>query len=96
MKPIEVTDEAEEDLAAAAIWYEEQAVGLGVDFVIKAREAIQRVAVAPLLYPRVHGETRRAGVKRFPYGVFYRVVDFQIVVVAIFHDRLDPTLWQLR
>jgi toxin ParE1/3/4 len=93
---IEVSEAAEMDLAAAASWYEERGAGLGADLVSRTRETMQRIAQNPLIYPILHGSLRRAGVKRFPYGVFFRVFDEHIEIAAIFHDRRDPMLWQQR
>lgn len=93
---VDVSEAAEQDLAEAAVWYEERGAGLGADLVRRTREAMQRIALTPLIYPIAHGSLRRAGVKRFPYGVFFRAYDDRVEIAAIFHDRRDPTLWQLR
>lgn len=93
---VEITDQAEYDLAEAAAWYEKHGAGLGIDLVARTRETIERIGKTPLMYPLVHNDLRRAGVKRFPYGVFFRTKENAIQVVGIFHDRRDPVLWQAR
>jgi plasmid stabilization system protein ParE len=50
----------------------------------------------PELFPVVHRQTRRALLRRFPYGLYYRIVNDQIVVVACMHGRRDPRQWQSR
>jgi plasmid stabilization system protein ParE len=35
-------------------------------------------------------------VKRFPYGLFYRLLDQQVVVVACFHTSRNPRVWRDR
>jgi hypothetical protein len=35
-------------------------------------------------------------VKRFPYGVFYRVCNARVEVVGVLHGRREPTIWQRR
>jgi hypothetical protein len=35
-------------------------------------------------------------VRRFPYGVFYRVDSDQIAVLAVYHSKRDPRGWQVR
>jgi plasmid stabilization system protein ParE len=35
-------------------------------------------------------------VRRFPYSVFYRVEADRIVVLAVFHGRRNPRIWQAR
>jgi plasmid stabilization system protein ParE len=44
----------------------------------------------------VHGEARRAVLRRFPYSVIYAVREDEIVVIACFHGRRDPKRWQDR
>lgn len=94
--PVVLTAEAEADLDEAAQWYEQRRAGLGVDLVVQVREALVRVERNPQIPPVVHAGIRRTSVQRFPYGVFYRLRDDRIEVIAVFHDRRDPSLWQRR
>ena len=57
---------------------------------------MQCVVANPQQFPIVHRETHRALCRRFPYGLYYRIVDDQIVVVACMHARRDPRRWQSR
>jgi plasmid stabilization system protein ParE len=91
-----LTPDAEADIEEAALWYERRAAGLGVDFVARVRDAVSRIAAHPELYPSVHNVVRRARLKRFPYGVFYRIQADRIEVIAVLHDRRNPTVWQQR
>lgn len=93
---VEVSEQSEYDLAEAAAWYEKQGADLGIDLVARTRETIERIGKNPLIYPLVHHDLRRAGVKRFPYGVFFRARENTVQVVGIFHDHRDPLLWQSR
>ena len=34
--------------------------------------------------------------RRFPYSIFYTAESQQIVVLAVFHARRDPAVWQAR
>ncbi len=38
----------------------------------------------------------KAGVRRFPYSVYYRTEATRIVVLAVFHGKRDPRVWQAR
>jgi plasmid stabilization system protein ParE len=84
-----VRPQVEDDIAEAADWYETQSSGLGWEFVRLVREAIAVLSARPLQFRRIHHEVRRAPVRRFPYGVLYRVRDQEIVVVACMHARRD-------
>ena len=50
--------------------------------------------------PKIHGivvrDIRRAVVRGFPYVILYRVTDTEVIVLAIFHTRRDPSDWQSR
>jgi toxin ParE1/3/4 len=88
--------EAEADLEEAALWYEDRSAGLGVRLVSRVHEALARIGENPDLYPEVHAGIRRAPVRRFPYGVFYRRREDRVEVVGVFHDRRNPSAWKRR
>jgi len=88
--------EAEADLRAALAWYEDIRPDLGMRFAVAVEEAVEAIAQNPLRFPVVYKTRRRAGVRRFPYGIFFEVEKHQIVVIACFHGRRNPTRWQMR
>jgi hypothetical protein len=47
------------------------------------------------MFHRVHGETRRVVLSRFPHAVYFRPSVDQIVVLAV-HGRQHPSRWQER
>lgn len=94
--PLIITPEAEKDLAEARTWYEERRDGLGDDFILNVEAALKQISRLPLAATEVHPSVRRVVVRRFPYGVFYRVDDDQIAVIAVYHSKRDPRGWQDR
>ena len=48
------------------------------------------------MYAVVRGRTRRALLRRFPYGVFCAEHADEVVVLAIVHSHADPRRWQER
>jgi plasmid stabilization system protein ParE len=84
------------DLEEAFQWYQTQRVGLGEEFLVAVKSVLDDAVRHPEKYPVVHRETRRALIPRFPYGLFYRILDEQIVVVACMHGRRNPRRWQTR
>jgi plasmid stabilization system protein ParE len=48
------------------------------------------------MYARVHGETRRATVQGYPYGVFYLAEPGSVVVLAVTHHGRHPRRWRGR
>jgi plasmid stabilization system protein ParE len=84
------------DLQDAFEWYETKQSGLGIELREAVREKLSGIAASPLLYPVVHRNTRRALLRRFPYGLYYRVYPGVIVVVACMHGRRNPRRWNTR
>ena len=80
----------------AAVWYDEQRLGLGEEFIIEIEQAVANAAAAPQRYPVVFGDIRRTVARRFPYSVYFRVRSNELVVLAVFHGRRNPTIWQRR
>ena len=58
--------------------------------------AVEAIAECPLQFPVVYRNHRRAGVRRFPYGIFFEAEEHRIVVTACFHGRRNPGRWQSR
>jgi len=57
---------------------------------------VDAIAQRPLQFSVVHRGGRRAGVRRFPYGIFFEVQETRIVVIACFHSKRDPSQWRAR
>jgi plasmid stabilization system protein ParE len=96
MLPIVWTPEANEDLLDARAWYDNIRTQLGERFALTVEATIKAIAEHPLQFPVVHRGRRRAGVRRFPYGIFFEVQEHRIVVIACFHGKRDPRRWELR
>ncbi len=96
MKPVLVRPAAAADIEDAYYWYESQQAGLGDEFREALRSALSLLGENPRLHQVIHRDTRRALLKRFPYGVYYKEFPEVIVVVACMHGRRDPKRWQAR
>jgi len=94
--PIRFLPEARDEYDAAADYYEQQQVGLGVDFIARVREVLQRIAANPKLHAAVYQDVRKAVVRRFPYIVLYREDAGEVIVISVFHTARDPAVWQSR
>ena len=84
------------DVEDAFRWYEQQRPGLGEEFLHEPSVALNAIAENPHRFPALHRQTRRALIRRFPYGVYYRFLDTRVVVVACLHGRRDPRRWHRR
>jgi len=78
------------DLAEAALWYEQQRVGLGDELIQAVDEQIAIIVERPKSFAVVRRkEIRRALVDRFPYAVYFIATDELISVVGILHTSQD-------
>ena len=44
----------------------------------------------------VFQDFQRAVIHRFPYVIYYRIIDRRIIVIAVVHGKRDPKIWQSR
>ena len=94
--PVVWIPEADADLTEARKWYEDIRRELGQRFALAVEATIDAIAGNPLQFPVVYRGRRRAGVRRFPYAIFFEVQEQRIVVIACFHGRRNPRRWQSR
>lgn len=80
----------------AADWYEHRRAGLGARFVAAVQYVLDEVSSNPQRYPVVFRGVREGLVQRFPYCVYCREENGQIVVLAVFHTARDPSIWRAR
>ena len=100
-RPFRTEPEASAELEEAAIWYENQRPGLGVEFLEAIDTALERIARWPQAAPRVVGvapdvPSRKAPVPNFPYHVAYLEKPNAIRILAFAHDRREPNYWLSR
>ena len=90
--PPVLVPEAKADVADAYLWYEEQCLGLGMDFLRCVEAALSSIQRTPVIYPVVHEAYRRALVRRFPFAIFFEIDDpaNRCVVYSVFHCSQDP------
>jgi len=93
---VHLRPEAEADIEDAAIWYERQRKGLGQNFLDDVLIALDTISENSNIYPVLHRQTRRAVVHRFPFGIFYRVEEGSVVVLAVMHGSRHPRRWKKR
>ncbi|MEI6449828.1 MAG: type II toxin-antitoxin system RelE/ParE family toxin [Actinomycetes bacterium] len=62
---------AEADILDAALWYEQRSPGLGAELLRAVDVTLAEVVRMPARFPLVHGESRRALLRRFPYAACF-------------------------
>ena len=93
---VELRPVARREVIDAFDRYEEQSAGLGLEFVRAVRATVANLRGTPEMYPKVHGEMRRALLRRFPYAVFYRETTDAVIVLGVVHTHRNPQVWQSR
>ncbi len=84
---------ARQELDDAVAWYDEQATGLGREFLDEIDRAVRRAAAFPLSCPEIEPGMRRCLLARFPYGLIFGVDGKTLVVVAVAHLHREPRYW---
>ena len=89
--------EADQELEAAALWYEARQPGLGDDFLDEFERTLRRIMAEPERWRRVRGENRKLNFHRFPYAIVYSVSSDAIYIKAVMqHLHRRPFYWQPR
>ena len=64
---------AQRELDDAVAWYNEQAAGLGQEFLDELDRVVRRAVTFPMSCPEIEPGVRRCLLARFPYGLIYGV-----------------------
>ena len=94
--PLIISSVAEKELAEATLWYDDQGAGKGERFAMAVDDVLDRISLYPEFAPRVHKDAREALVSGYPYQVIYRIVNGRVFVIAVFHSKRDPSIWEQR
>lgn len=87
---------ADADLSEVLLWYEEQELGLGQEFLRAFRASIAVLQRTPLIYREVEKDVQRTMLRRFPYAIYYTVRGNDVVIIGCFHISRDPRQWRNR
>jgi plasmid stabilization system protein ParE len=93
---VDIQPQARADAEEAAVWYEAQRPGLGIEFILELDAAIERAAESPAVYARQHAEVRRVLLRRFPYAVYFVYQGQVLEILAVLHQHRSPRLWRTR
>ena len=84
---------ADHEVDDAVAWYDEQAEGLGRDFLDELDRVIRLIKIYPLLPTQIEPEIRRFLLARFPYSLIYGIDQETIVVIAVAPQHREPRYW---
>jgi plasmid stabilization system protein ParE len=87
---IQILSAAEDDIEAGYRFYESQDSGLGSYFLDSLYSDIDSLAYFVGMHRVVMGHHRLLA-KRFPFAVYYRIIDNEVVVFAVLDCRRSPS-----
>ncbi len=97
MNLVRFLPEAEAEFRTARAWYDSQRSGLGDEFRDAIDAAVERIRRDPESLPLASPSgVRYARANRFPYVVYFKRDDAEIVITSVFHFRRNPRVWRRR
>lgn len=87
---------AELELREASEHYAQAAPGLQEAFLGEVERCYRVLVEYPEMGVRTGGSVRKLALDRFPYALFYRVLDDCIRILAVGHQRRRPLYWRKR
>ena len=88
--------EADEELEAAALWYEQRQPGLGDDFLDQFERTLRRIVAEPERWRKIRGDNCKLNFHRFPYAIVYSVRADALYIKAVMHLHRRPFYWSRR
>ena len=87
---------ARAEVDAAFDWYLLRSPAAAQQFLNAVDDALALIDEAPERHPIIRGHLRRVLLRRFPYGVYYKVFPSTISVVGVIHGHRHPDTWLRR
>jgi plasmid stabilization system protein ParE len=90
---IEYHPAEEQELREIIKYYNECSPGLGNDFLNEFERQVIKIAAMPYCWMSVRGDIRRSLMRRFPYAIYFRVVNKDVLrITVVKHQRRHPKL----
>jgi len=86
----------ENEVKSSYEWYQNQADGLGEDFLSELETAYQAIIELPDTWPKFNIGFRRFLLSKFPFSVIYKFSQGTVFVVAVMHNSRKPGYWNER
>ena len=93
---IELSDEAEVDFDKSYEFYNEDSSKVADTFFKRIDSELENIKQNPDSFPIAYKDVKKYVVKKFPFVIYYRIVETVIQVIAIFHTSRNPEIWNER
>jgi len=87
---VTILDAAETDLEEGYRFYERRSPGLGSYFLNSLYSDIDSLSYFEGIHPLVVGYHRLLS-KRFPFAVYYKIIEDEVLVIAVLDCRRNPS-----
>ena len=87
---VRVLESVRKDLVDGFYFYEKQADGIGTYFLVSIYSDIDSLSDNAGIHPVFFGEYRRLLAARFPFAVYYKVMEDAALVYAVLDCRREP------
>lgn len=96
MKPVKFLGAAKTDLHKEKRYYSNVNPLLGFRFLTAVEETVAAIASNPGAMQVVEFDIRRWPIEGFPHGILYRDTQDAVFILAVFHPKQAPEMWQNR
>lgn len=95
---IKLSEEVFNDVDETLYWYKLHNEELAKEFYKNLIQAFYNILHNPKSYQKVHRDSRRCLVKKFPYSIIFNIdeVNLQIIIITVFHNSRNPKSWKER
>ena len=93
---LEISDEAENDFRNAYQFYAEESTRVAESFFKQINSSLEITKKSPRSFPCSYKSVQKFVVKKFPFVIYYQLVESTIRVIAIFHTSRNPEIWNER
>jgi len=90
---INYTPQAAKELREIVSYYEENLPGLGDEFIEELDKQIKYCSNSPEIGMLIDDKHRRMVMNRFPFNIVYRIVQYEIQILAVAHQHRKPGYW---
>lgn len=101
MPSVKILEEAVSEAIEAAVWYEGEKPGLGIDFSKEVEATIELLEEG--LLPQVAANpgfekfnAKRVLLRRFPYDIITITRNEEVLIIAVAHHSRKPGYWRER
>lgn len=90
---VEYHPAVEKELKEVITYYNGCSAGLGSEFLNEFERQVLKIASNPFQWAEVERGVRRTLLRRFPYTVYFRVVNMELLrITVVKHQRRHPRL----